>query len=48
MPLAAQDIWSKVGANAGDGSIDCGQAGVAPDITFVLASGTHYSIPSTM
>ena len=41
IPLVAQDIWF-------NGRFDCGQAGVAPDITFVLGSGSHYTIPSSM
>ena len=48
MPTAATDIWRKVGANLSDGSIACDQAGVAPDIVFVLGSTTHYTIPSSM
>ena len=48
IPTAARDIWSKVGADPSDGSIDCGQAGVASDIVFVLGSQAHYTIPSSM
>ncbi|MCJ1452488.1 hypothetical protein MMC28_002831 [Mycoblastus sanguinarius] len=47
-PISARDIWNKVGASAADGSIDCGQAGQAPDIEFEFASGARYTLPSSI